>query len=166
MDIKMLNHVVLVLLCWLCRILQSLHPGGGHRDSCYTASTEKFLEECHRLLLCICSENQLCPKPSISPSSSRHRKTTWNLCVAVSHSWKMNYWEVGNLCSSKCRDEMAAVKITATPLRQNSATFELQAAWAREGERNHSRTGEAPRMPLSYLWRFGQTHIVLTHNIR
>lgn len=126
MDIKMLNHVVLVLLCWLCRILQSLHPGGGHRDSCYTASTEKFLEECHRLLLCICSENQLCPKPSISPSSSRHRKTTWNLCVAVSHSWKMNYWEVGNLCSSKCRDEMAAVKITATPLRQNSATFELQ----------------------------------------
>lgn len=38
MDIKMLNHVV---LCGFCRILQSLHPGGGHRDSHYTASTQK-----------------------------------------------------------------------------------------------------------------------------
>lgn len=40
------------------------------------------------------------------------------------------------------------------------------AAWAREAERNHSRTGEAPKMPFSYLWPFGQTPNVSTHDIR
>ncbi|XP_015480221.1 uncharacterized protein LOC107203155 isoform X2 [Parus major] len=60
------------------------HPAGGHRDSCYTASTLKNswrnpLVAAFQLHLHICSENQLCLKPSISPSSSRHRKTTLEL---------------------------------------------------------------------------------------
>lgn len=94
-----------------------------------------------QLHLCICSENQLCPKPSISPSSSRHRKTTLNLYVAVSHSWKMNYCKLGNLCSSKWRDVMAAVKITAVPQRQSSAMFGFQQPGTEKGERSPSRTG-------------------------
>lgn len=79
-----------------------------------------------QLHLLICSENQQCPKPSVSPSSSRHRKTTLNLYVALSHSWKMHYWKLGNLCSSKRWDVMAAVEITGVPQRQSSAMFGLQ----------------------------------------
>lgn len=85
-----------------------------------------------QLLLCICSENQLCPKSAISPGSSGHRKTTLKLCVAVSNSWAKNYGKLGNLCSSKGRDVMAAGIITAVPQRQSSAVW-AAAAWDREG---------------------------------
>lgn len=155
-DIKMLNHVVLVHLYWLCRTLHSLHPGGGHRDSCYTASTLK--------------NSWRNPTGCCFPAALLHvlRESTVPKAIHFSQQFRAHKNHLELVCCSKSfmKDELLETWESVLIQTQRCDGSCGNNCSSPKQEKSHSRTGEAPKMSLSYLWPCGQTHISSTHDIR
>lgn len=151
----MLNRVVLVHLYWLCRIPQSLHPGGGPRDSCYTASTQKNswrnpIVAAFQLHLCICSEIN-CAQSHQFPAQENHLEL---VCCSKSFMKDdlLETWEFVLIQTERCDGNCE--NNCSSPEAEQCYVW-VPAAWDREGWEKPQQDREAPKMPLSYLWPFG-----------
>lgn len=119
-----------------------------------------------QLHLLICSENQQCPKPSSFPQQFKAQENYLELVHCTKSSMKdelLETWQFVLIQTQRC--DGSCGNNWSSPEAKQCYVW-AAAAWTEKGERSHSRTGEASKTPLSYLWPFGQTHILSTPDIR